>query len=131
MWFRKPSAVAIAIALLTGTICHAADDNDKSDSKVKAAERIFALMVLPLIKTKCVGCHGGDEEDIKGDYDMRSRAATLKGGESEEASIVPGKPEESPLYRARPSAFGNGARPERPGPTLKHDSPFSSANGRS
>ncbi len=100
MWFRKPSAVAIAIALLTGTICHAADDNDKSDSKVKAAERIFALMVLPLIKTKCVGCHGGDEEDIKGDYDMRSRAATLKGGESEEASIVPGKPEESPLYRA-------------------------------
>ncbi len=104
MWFRKTSAVAMAIALLTGAIVHAADD-DKSDdetseNKVKAAERIFTLKVLPLLKTKCVGCHGGDEEDIKGDYDMRSRAATLKGGESEEASIVPGKPEESPLYRA-------------------------------
>ena len=27
-----------------------------------------------------------------------SRAGMLKGGESEEAAIVPGKPEESPLY---------------------------------
>ncbi|MFN9914855.1 MAG: DUF1549 domain-containing protein, partial [Pirellulaceae bacterium] len=37
---------------------------------------------------------------VKGDLDLRSRAAVLKGGESGEPSLVPGRPEESPLYLA-------------------------------
>ena len=37
---------------------------------------------------------------IKGDFDMRTYASLLKGGESEEPSIVPGKPLQSPLYMA-------------------------------
>ncbi len=64
------------------------------------AERLFTLRVLPLLKVKCFGCHGNDAEDIRGDYDARSRAGLLKGGESEEPSLVPGKPDESPLYAA-------------------------------
>ena len=65
-----------------------------------AADRMFTLKVLPLLKEKCFGCHGQDANDIKGDFDVRSRASLLKGGESEEPSIVPGKPGESPLYLA-------------------------------
>ena len=65
-----------------------------------AAERLFTLKVLPLIKTKCFGCHGGAPEDIRGEYVLLTRDGMLKGGESEEPSIVPGKPEESILYQA-------------------------------
>ena len=29
------------------------------------AEKYFAVHVLPLLKTKCFACHGGDPDDIK------------------------------------------------------------------
>ncbi len=63
------------------------------------AERLFALKVFPTFQAKCLACHG-DKKKLKGDFDMRSREALLRGGESEEPSIVPGKPEESLLVEA-------------------------------
>ncbi len=60
----------------------------------------FTLKVLPLLKAKCFGCHGDDPEDIQGAFDVRDRDSLLRGGESEEASIVPGDPDASPLFRA-------------------------------
>jgi len=65
-----------------------------------SAERLFVLRVLPLLKTKCFGCHGADPEDVRGDYDLLTREAMIRGGESEEIALVPGKPEKSPLYHA-------------------------------
>jgi hypothetical protein len=37
---------------------------------------------------------------VRGDYDLLTREGMLKGGESEEPSLIPGKPEDSPLYQA-------------------------------
>ena len=66
-----------------------------------AADVLFARKVLPLFKEKCLACHGEDpKKKLKGDFDMRTRADLLKGGESEEPSVVPGKPLQSPLYLA-------------------------------
>lgn len=65
-----------------------------------AAEEHFTLKVLPLLQTKCFGCHGKDPQDIRGDYNMLSRAGLLAGGESGEPSLIPGKPQASPLYQA-------------------------------
>jgi len=76
------------IALALATSLHAKD-----------AELLFVRRIAPLFQEKCLACHGNDEK-IKGDFDMRSREAVLKGGESEKPGIVPGKPEESPLYLA-------------------------------
>jgi mono/diheme cytochrome c family protein len=70
------------------------------DLHAAEGDRLFALRVLPLLKVKCFGCHGSDSKDVRGDYDLLTREGMLKGGESEESSLVPGKPEESPLYRA-------------------------------
>lgn len=64
------------------------------------AEALFVRRVWPLFQEKCLACHGNDDKKIKGDYDMRTLASTLKGGESEVTSLVPGKPEQSPLYLA-------------------------------
>ena len=64
------------------------------------AEALFVRRVWPLFQEKCLACHGNDTQKIQGGYDMRTQESALKGGESEKASITPGKPEESPLYLA-------------------------------
>ncbi len=64
------------------------------------AEELFARRLQPLFKEKCLACHGDDPKKIKGGLDMRTLAGLLKGGESEKPSIVPGKPDSSPLWLA-------------------------------
>jgi len=74
---------------------------------------LFASLLLPsalgasdfaqvraILAEKCLACHGNDPTQLKGEYDLRTRAAAIKGGESSEVAIVPGEPEKSPLYRA-------------------------------
>ena len=84
----------IATLLLLALAFQAGMTAEKVDAEVA-----FARKVLPLFKVKCLACHGEDsKKKLKGDFDMRSRAGLLKGGESKEPSIVPGKPLQSPLY---------------------------------
>jgi formylglycine-generating enzyme required for sulfatase activity len=62
----------------------------------RAAEKIdFALDVKPILEGTCLSCHGAEKP--KGDLRLDTRAGALKGGEKG-ASLVPGKPAESPLY---------------------------------
>jgi len=65
-----------------------------------AAEAHFVHRVLPILKTKCLACHGDDENKIKGGLVLRTHADALLGGDSGQPSLVPGKPDESPLYLA-------------------------------
>lgn len=65
-----------------------------------AAGREFTLKVLPLLKAKCFACHGDGDKAPKGGLDVTTRAALLKGGDSGEPSLTPGKPEASLLYSA-------------------------------
>ena len=39
------------------------------------AEKHFAQKVLPLLKEKCLACHGDDDKKIKGKFDMRTAAS--------------------------------------------------------
>src|SRR5687768_78593 len=64
------------------------------------AELLFAAQIKPLLKTKCLACHGDDEAKIKGGLDLRTRERMLEGGDSLLPAIVTGKPEVSPLYLA-------------------------------
>ncbi len=86
----------VALALVT-TPHSRATENPHADD---AAELLFVRRIAPLFHEKCLACHGNDEAKIKGGLDMRTLAATLKGGDSEVAALVAGKPEESPLYLA-------------------------------
>jgi hypothetical protein len=62
-----------------------------------AAEPVsFSKEVKPILEAQCVKCHGASMQMAK--LDLRSREAALKGGEKG-PSILPGKPEESSLYR--------------------------------
>ena len=97
---NRRSVVSFLTVLLafSPAISHAEDDSNVLDDA--SANRLFTLKVLPLLKVKCFGCHGNDPEDIRGDYNLLTREGMLQGGESEETSLVPGKPEESSLYLA-------------------------------
>ncbi len=64
------------------------------------SEILFARRVEPLLREKCLGCHGSDPDALEGSLDVRSLAKLLGGGESGEPSIVAGKPDLSPLYLA-------------------------------
>src|SRR4051812_43485789 len=63
-------------------------------------ETLFVRRVWPLLKEKCLACHGDEENKIKGGLDLRTRADLLLGGDSEKSAVVPGKPDESPLILA-------------------------------
>ena len=89
---------AIAASFLTARSANAADDNDAAS--FSRAEEVFANRVLPIFREKCFACHGDDADDIRGEFTMLTREGLLRGGESENASLVPGKPQESPLLQA-------------------------------
>jgi sugar lactone lactonase YvrE/mono/diheme cytochrome c family protein len=68
--------------------------------KKKKSEQLFVRRVAPLLREKCLGCHGNKPDEIEGSLDLRTLEGLLAGGDSEEASIILGKPDESPLYLA-------------------------------
>jgi hypothetical protein len=62
------------------------------------AETLAVLRIQPLLKEKCLACHGDDPDKIKADYDMRSVEGLMKGGESGVPAIVPSQSDQSPLF---------------------------------
>jgi len=60
------------------------------------AARLWTGKVQALFDVQCVKCHGPIEQ--KGGLELDTAKAALKGGDDGPA-VVPGKPEESPLYQ--------------------------------
>ena len=65
-------------------------------SSAAAQSVSFATDIRPIFESSCWKCHGGSVQLSK--LDLRTRDAALRGGEHG-AAIVPGKAEESRLYR--------------------------------
>ena len=64
------------------------------------SEVLFARRIAPLLREKCVACHGERPDEIEGGIDLRSLQSAVFGGDSEEPGIVPGSPEKSSIYLA-------------------------------
>ncbi len=90
----RSHAVIFWIAVLTLALVpiavHAATPN----------EELFVRRVAPLLREKCIACHGGDPNEIEGGLDLRTLETAQAGGDSEESAIVLGKPELSPVLLA-------------------------------
>ncbi|MEM6471398.1 MAG: PSD1 and planctomycete cytochrome C domain-containing protein [Planctomycetota bacterium] len=65
-----------------------------------AADRHFTIRVLPVLKEKCLGCHGVDEDDLKGEFSITDLQSMIRGGESGEPGIVPGEPDAGTVMEA-------------------------------
>ncbi len=57
---------------------------------------VFQQKVAPIFAQNCVMCHGAKMQ--RGGLDLRTEQATIKGG-GRGVSVIPGKPEESLLYK--------------------------------
>ncbi|MDP4937892.1 MAG: hypothetical protein NWR21_01135 [Verrucomicrobiales bacterium] len=94
----KGTTRVISCALAAG-LSFSSISGAPAEDEVSAGEKLFALKVKPLFAEKCLACHGDEPEKIKGDFDMRSREAILKGGETfGKEVLMPGKGESSFLY---------------------------------
>ena len=61
------------MAVLTFTLHLRGEPAQPDSAATRRAERLFTLKVLPVLKAKCYGCHGDDADDVKGEFDVRSR----------------------------------------------------------
>lgn len=66
--------------------------------------------IRPIFQGRCQGCH--QPAKANGAYVMTAFDSMLKGGESGEAAIVPGKPDESPLVKLIIPADGKAEMPQ-------------------
>ena len=96
---RQLASVLIACMSLSfpAQVSHAQVSADDMPTR---AEELFAVEILGVFQEKCFVCHGDDAEDVQGDFNMLSRDGLLRGGESEQPAVVPGQPDESPLFHA-------------------------------
>jgi hypothetical protein len=53
--------------------------------------------VLPILQQACISCHGTPRK--RGGLDLRTYAALVRGGDNGTA-VVPGRPDDSPLYES-------------------------------
>jgi hypothetical protein len=93
-WQAIRTALAGA-SVVIGLCLHVPPAPGRQPEQAPAAAPLFETDVLPLLEGKCLRCHG--EKVKKADLDLRTRAGVLKGSESGPV-VVPGKPQESPLY---------------------------------
>ncbi len=88
----------LAAAAVFGGACRLealAEGQQREQPLATAKAPRFETDVLPLLRAKCLRCHG--EKANKADLDLRTRSGILKGSESGPV-VRPGKPQESLLY---------------------------------
>jgi len=78
------------VVLVAGVLCA---------SRGMAAPIDFQRDIQPILSGHCTHCHGVDDKERKGGLRLDERAAALRGGDSGEAAIQPGKSAASELIR--------------------------------
>ncbi len=99
--------LGIMPALLAGTAC--------SYAKEAKPEKVsFYSDIRPIFQAQCHGCH--QPAKAKGEYVMTLFDALLKGGDSGEKAVVPGKPDESHLITLITPINGEAEMPQKADP---------------
>jgi mono/diheme cytochrome c family protein len=83
------------------------------------AEVSYFRDIRPIFQANCQGCHQPAKQG--GEYEMTEFANLLQGGETGEAAIVPGKPEESYLIAQITPEGGEAAMPKEKPPLAESD----------
>jgi hypothetical protein len=99
---RALGLAVVVVAWLGRTTMAGASEDGRSDRAPKSftAEqvRFFEEKVRPILKARCLDCHGGGKK-IRGGFRLDDRSAVLKGGDLGPAVRLD-RPEESLLVRA-------------------------------
>ena len=92
--------IAFVLAVTLGRALAAEPDISKLPAPAAKKGLTYEKDIKPILKDSCLNCHGPEKPKSK--YRVDSREAMIKGGDSDEAAIIPGKSEKSPvvLYSA-------------------------------
>ena len=95
----KNAVLTVGVTVMVGLALQVATAADPDISKLPPAAKkdglTFDKDIKPLLENSCLKCHGAEKPKSK--YRVDSREAFIKGGDSEEASVIPGKSEKSPV----------------------------------
>ena len=95
----KNVVLTLCVTVVTGLGLQFANAADPDISKLPPAAKkdglTFDKDIKPLLENSCLKCHGAEKPKSK--YRVDSREAFIKGGESDEAAVIPGKSEKSPV----------------------------------
>lgn len=106
--------VTCAVVLPVAMADEAAKEQTGEAAKTKAIS--YDADVLPIFRKACLGCHQSGKR--MGEYLMTDFAAMVAGGESGQAAIVAGKPDESYLVDQITPHDGRAEMPKAPWPAL-------------
>lgn len=101
---------ALCCTLLT-TSCLRAEEPASADAPPTVAVS-FTNDVRPIFSQHCYGCHQGAKQ--LGSYLMTDFNAMVKGGETAQTAVVPGKPDESYLFQQITPVDGHAEMPDEP-----------------
>ncbi|MBI4659712.1 MAG: hypothetical protein HY735_12800 [Verrucomicrobia bacterium] len=87
--------IAVGVASLALGLDAAAPDLSKLPPAAKKDGLTYEKDIKPLFEKSCLKCHGPEKPKSK--YRVDSRESTIKGGSSEEAAVVAGQSEKSPI----------------------------------
>jgi len=87
--------VYLAILGIASVAFAAEPDISKLPPPAAKKDVSYATDIKPIIEKSCVKCHSGEKPKSK--YRIDTRESMIKGGESGDAAIIPGKSEKSPL----------------------------------
>ena len=77
----------------------------------------FTKDIAPILAKKCVTCHG--PEKAKGNYQLHNFETLLKPGASKSASVIPGQPAKSELFRLLTTTDADDRMPQKDDPLPK------------
>ena len=85
----------LAILGIASVAVAAEPDISKLPPPAAKKDLTYAKDIKPMLENSCLKCHSGEKPKSK--YKLDTREAMIKGGESGDAAIIPGKSEKSPL----------------------------------
>jgi hypothetical protein len=90
------SFVYLAIFSLPVSLALAAEpDISKLPAPAAKKDVTYAKDIKPLIEASCLKCHSGEKPKAK--YRVETREGLIKGGDTGDAAVIPGKSDKSPL----------------------------------
>src|SRR5688572_17318787 len=97
----KLGVASLVVVAAMGPLARCADAANAVANPAEAAGvEFFEAKVRPVLVERCYQCHSSGAKQLKAGLKLDTRAAMLKGGESELPAIVPANLDDSTLIRA-------------------------------
>jgi WD40 repeat protein len=121
VWKMKSAFCLFLAAAIAGGLSQprASAEEPAKEGEAAPAEVSYFRDIRPIFQANCQGCHQPAKQG--GEYEMTEFANLVKGGETGEEAIVPGKPEESYLISQITPENGEAAMPKEKPPLAESD----------